>query len=756
MHRLQLSGYLLVLLVLSTLLVGQSSQAAELTPDETILLVWGNPYIGPWEQNFNQIVLRELASELAVPVIPEFLSLLNTDESKLALIAESMRLKYSDTKISLVIAVQPEANSFVYRWQDLFAPDAQVLYVLPGDDLRADILANESGTILQSASREAAINTVQLIPSLLPATQQLYVVGGAGEGDRAYLERFRQAIEDSGLEIATSYLGGLLPDELLATLAEAPDNSALLLGTYDVDRTGQILRTIDISRQLLHESTLPMFGVFDTLISDGILGGNVTSSTLYAEKTLEFALGLLVGSQFDPASTSDTTYLFDATQLERFGIDRRQLPEGSTILNDSANFLRDYRLELFVVGLVIIFQLVLIASLLRAIAKRRLAEKELHEPQRLDALGSLAGGIAHDFNNILTAIVGNAEIASLNANNPTMVNKLTNNILTSADRAKRLVAQILMFGRSTTEEVLDSIALEKLLEESVTQLRASAPATLTIEAFTDPALWQIKANTTQIHQALINLCVNAEYAMDNKGTISISARNISIVKPTRLLYLSIPAGDYVAISVADTGTGIDPKNLSRIFEPFFTTKPYGEGSGLGLALVYSIVKLHEGYLDLESETGRGTTVTIYIKASRSSAEQPQAEITKLNKRGNGELILMVDDDQMVLDASRRVLRQLGYRIESYTNPAEALRQFKANPEKFELMITDLSMPEMDGVRLILKIRQLRSDLPVILRTGFSDAIDKQELMELSNFTLLNKPCSIDETAEAVFRSLSYS
>lgn len=741
------------ILFAALLFPGAVSQTAELTPDKSVLLVWGNPYIGPWEQNYNQIVVRELALGQSAPVLPEFLSLLNASESEKALIAESLSLKYSRSDVDLVIAVQVEASDFVYHWQHMFAPDAQILYVLPGDALRDEIVAANAGNVLGSAAGEAITNTVQIIPQLLPDLKQLYVVGGSSAGDVAYLGRFKQAIENSNFAIDTTYLSGLSPDELVAVLKTAPRDSALLMGTYNVDDIGQLHRTVDVAQKLVEESSFPIFGVFDALIGVGLLGGSVTSSGLYAEETLEVVFGLLADNQFNRTSTSATTYMFDAKQLARFGISRRDLPPGSLVINEIPSLWKDYGIELSVLGGVIFVQLVLIVLLLNSMRRRKLAESALQEVKKLDALGDLASGIAHDLNNILTAVVGNAEVAKLSANDPVEVTTYTNNILLAADRAGRLVSQISMFGRGVHEDMTDAVSPLKIIDEVILQLQASSPDTLSVEVRAGQRLWTMKASETQIYQALMNLCVNAGYAMDNSGKIVIFARNTTIAEPTKLYGMTIPAGDYVSISVIDTGSGIDKKILARIFEPFYTTKPRGKGSGLGLALVHRIIRNHDAYLDIESEREGGTTVTLYFNAFKLALEPQLNRASPVSGRSDNQLILLVDDDEAVLSTYENLLVQLGFRVEAYSNPIEALAQFTANPEKFDLLITDFSMPEMDGAKLTLEITKLRAGLPVILCTGYANSLDGRALHDIQNFKLLHKPFSKEKILDAVLHSL---
>lgn len=736
---------------------GQGAIAAENGITNRILVIYGNPLIDPWEQNFNQVLLEKLSTEAGVPLTPEHLSFLEVDdEVESALIAESLRLKYSRSEIDLVIAVLPEANSFLFSWGHIFSPNSPRLYVLPGNDVFNRIPRNEASVVLKSGAEVAAANTIQLISQLLPNLEHIVAVGGDSYGDRSYLERIERALNTSQLNVEVSYLRGLTAPELLTALGSVTENSAIFLGPYDVDSTGQIHRNVDITSMLRDETSIPIFSTFSGLIGTGSVGGSVASSTLTAELTVELSLSILSNESILEDMVPSTAFTFDGDQLDRFRIDRALLPAGSIIINDETSYLRRY-LPVLSLGLIVILaQLLFIIALMRSKKKRILAEEGLLEAQKMEALGNLSGGIAHDFNNILMAITGNAEIASYSLDgDPAIIRNNLSKILDASEKAKNLIQQILLFSRSSHENDVSLLNLCSLLEEPVSLIRASMADNIEIDLACSGDLWSINANSTQIEQVIMNLCVNAEQAMKNGGKIRVTADNKTTSKPMKLVGRTLPPGDYVTVAISDTGVGISPENMSRIFEPFFTTKSQDQGTGLGLALVYGIVKRHGGFLDLKSESGRGTIATIYFKAVKEDAEKserPSSEVVS-NSGSHNEMILLVDDDEMVVDSMTKILEHLEYQVEPHTSSVEALRHFKSNPDKYDLIISDLSMPEMDGMRLISNIRRQRPDLPAILCTGFADALGSLETEDMSNFTILHKPVNMAGILEAVSNAL---
>jgi signal transduction histidine kinase/ActR/RegA family two-component response regulator len=728
-----------------------ASDAADFPSSNRVLVMYGNPDIGPWEQNFNAIVLRELATGAAIPVIPEFLSLIQTTEAEQRVLANALQLKHGDNEISLVIALGVEANSFAYDWHAVFAPGVPVLHVLPGTDVYPEPDEAYPRVFLESAVVEATRKTLEVIPQLTANLQALYVVGGAGDGDISYLNRIEDAVDAMQPEFPVTYLRGLPPGELIETLSAAPPASAVFLSTYDRDNNGTELRAMAVNNLIAESVALPIYAVFDTLLESGSLGGNMTASTFYANSTAEVAQDMIAGNFAAAPITASSSYMFNGSKLDEFGINRANLPPGSILVNDPPNFWRDYYVWVVGVVAIIVIQLALIGLLLESIRRRQAAESELEKVHKLEALGSLAGGIAHDFNNILMSIMANAELVSMKSGDPNYIGERVKNILSASERAKNLVSEILLFARQSEQQQFSTLDVARLVEESVGHIRSFLPSSCHIEYHCEENIRQINGDATQLHQVIMNLCVNAQHAMEEHGTIKVTAKNTVLNDPLRILNQQVPHGHYITIAITDTGMGISKDELLHVFEPFYTTKPHGKGTGLGLALVYRIVKDHRGYVDLQSTPGQGTTATVYIPIDSNehiaSAAPRELEV----HRGNGEHILLVDDDEMVLDADKRCLENLGYRVSSHANPVEALEIFKANPQQYALIFTDLSMPGMDGVRLISSARELQPDIPVVLCTGYLSAL---EPVDLERVEILNKPSSYADISNAVSTALA--
>lgn len=745
------TGHILgILLAVSVALFSTMSNAAEFPSDSRVLVLYGNPDIGPWEQNFYSIVLRELATGAGIPVIPEFLSLIQATEAQQQGLADALYLKHANNGISLVIALNVEANSFVLSWHDVFASGVPVLHVLPGADVYPEPEGSYPRVFLESAVVDATRKTLELIPQLSTNLDELFVVGGAGDGDVSYLNRIEEAVDSMRPDFAVTFLRGLPPAELVQTLSSASTSSAIFLSTYDRDSDGTELRAMAMNSLLADTVSLPIYAVFDTLLESGSLGGNMTSSTFYANSTAQIAQDMLAGNFADAPIIAETNYMFDGSRLDKFGINRTNLPPGSILVNDPPNFWRDY--YVWVVGgvAIIVIQLALIGLLLESIRRRRAAETELEKVHKLEALGSLAGGIAHDFNNILMSIMANAELVSMKSDDPKYTGERVKNILSASERAKNLVSEILLFARQSEQQEFVSLDLGRLVEESIGHIRSFLPSTCHIDYHCEDDIRQINGDATQLHQVIMNLCVNAQHAMDEKGTIRVIVENTMLADSLRILNQLIPHGHYITISITDTGKGITRDELLHVFEPFYTTKPHGKGTGLGLALVYRIVKDHRGYVDLQSTPGAGTTATVYLPIDSNASVAIAAPRELEVRRGNGESILLVDDDEMVLDADKRCLHYLGYQVSSHANPVEALEVFKENPQRYDLIFTDLSMPGMDGMRLISKARELHPDIPVVLCTGYLSAL---EPVDMQRIEILNKPSSYADISNAVSAAL---
>jgi signal transduction histidine kinase/ActR/RegA family two-component response regulator len=379
-------------------------------------------------------------------------------------------------------------------------------------------------------------------------------------------------------------------------------------------------------------------------------------------------------------------------------------------------------------------------------------EERLRHSQKMEAIGLLAGGIAHDFNNILGAVIGYTELAVMDipADSHTRYNLVQ--VLSAAERAKDTIKQILTFSRKSKEEKT-LIYLSDVVKEALNLLRSTLPATIEIRPELDSTLIPLIANPTQINQVIFNLCTNAAYAMREKGGIlTVALKEIKNDADSPRLKRMAP-GRYQVLSVGDTGPGMPPEIRDRIFEPYFTTKGKGEGTGMGLAIVHGIVKNHGGDIELVSEPGTGTTFHVYLPVT---GEKPAAVPDKEQNQsvqGGTERILFVDDEYLLVDVGEKMLTKLGYRVVTKTDGIEALEMFRADPDRFDLVITDQAMPHMTGIRLTGELKALRPDIPVILCTGFSEEIDEENYKARGISGFIMKPLALEKIAGEIRRVL---
>ncbi len=729
--------------------------AAEAEPFNA-LLIYGNGGIATWGQNFNEYFRDHLGPELGQHFTPEFVALVNAEPEEYELIAQSLALKYSNSKIDLLIPVLPESNSFVHQWGHIFAPEARVLHVLPGADVHAAPESLGPGeAVIASAITTAVDATARLMPVILPELATVYVIGGAGDGDRSYMQRYRQTLSalDSPLEFR--YLSGLPLDELLSELQAADANSAVMMTTYDMDRNGLPYRTLVVVQELSETLDIPVFGNTDTLPASGAIGGSITSAASYARAAYDATRQIIAGEASPGFASVRTDYLFNGAQLDRFNVDRDLLPPGSEIIQNPFNLWRDYGLWISIATAVIAIQFLLIGLLLAARQRSRKAEAKLREASKMEALGVLAGGVAHDFNNILMAISANTELATMQLGDDDKVREKLARIESASDRAEHLVGQILLFSRQSRQQERQALQLCKLMDDSVDYIRQIMPPGCQLNLQCDLPGVVLQADANQLHQVVMNLCINAQHAMDNNGVIDVLVEYSKVDAKLNFLDQTIPAGNYITIGISDSGSGIAAADLKHIFEPFYTTKPSGKGTGLGLALVYQIVKAHNGYIDIRSQPGSGTQVTVYLHPSNELPNQ-NTTVPGIMVQGNNERLLLVDDDYMVLDSNRQSLEALGYQVTAFSSSVAALQYAEDNPGQIDLLLTDLSMPEMDGVRLINNIRLAIPGLPCILCTGYLDALNTLNTPDLDDIQIIKKPFSIPEISSALKKALQQS
>ncbi|HKI49809.1 MAG TPA: PAS domain S-box protein, partial [Desulfobacteria bacterium] len=382
--------------------------------------------------------------------------------------------------------------------------------------------------------------------------------------------------------------------------------------------------------------------------------------------------------------------------------------------------------------------------------KRRRLETQLQQAQKMESIGTLAGGIAHDFNNILSVIIGYAELALDDVDKDSLIENRLQEIYSAGNRAKELVKQILAFARQSEEKV-KPIQVDTIVKEVLKFIRSSIPTTIEIEQnIVSKSL--IMGNSTQVHQILMNLCTNAAQSMENDGGIlKVSLTDVTFEGATNRKDLNLKSGDYLKIEISDTGTGIAPDIVGSIFEPYFTTKAPGEGTGMGLAMVHGIVETYGGKITLDSTRGKGTTFAVYLPISgKRQADRPYK--TDESPMGT-ERILFVDDEATIAGMGSQVLERLGYFVTMRTSSLEALELFRSKSEEFDLVITDMTMPNMTGDQLAMELMAIQPNIPVILCTGYSKKISDESASEIGIKAIAYKPIVKAELAKTVRKVL---
>ena len=391
------------------------------------------------------------------------------------------------------------------------------------------------------------------------------------------------------------------------------------------------------------------------------------------------------------------------------------------------------------------------------IARREIAEqerlaleKQLFRAQKMEAIGTLAGGIAHDFNNILGAVIGYAEITLFGLSDSPWRSKLER-IIKICERAKDLVQQILTFSRHSDQE-LKPVQPAILIKESLKLLRSSLPSTIEIRQDITATTSTILADPTRIHQIMMNICTNAAHAMrETGGILEVSVKKRDICEEDVSPDFQLEPGPYIVLTVKDTGKGIPLDIQHRIFEPFFTTKRPGEGTGLGLSVVYGILKNYRGTVTVDSFPGKGATFQVFLP--RIDEDIPSVREEKEILPGGSERILFVDDETVLVEMGQEMLQTLGYQVTGIRSSLEALERFRNKPSLFDLIITDMTMPQMTGIDLSRQILQIRSGFPIILCTGYSEIITEDKARQLGIREFIMKPLFMKDLALAIRRVL---
>lgn len=389
----------------------------------------------------------------------------------------------------------------------------------------------------------------------------------------------------------------------------------------------------------------------------------------------------------------------------------------------------------------------------RDISELKKIQAQLHQSQKMESIGVLAGGIAHDFNNILFPILGYSEMLLKDIPEDSPLQKGLKSIHSGAIRARDLIKQIFTFARQDASK-LKPMKLQPMVKEALKLIRAIIPATIDMEQDIALDCGEVNADPTNIHQIIMNLTTNAYHAMmDTGGKIKVSLKEITLDE-NDLLEPDVSPGLYACIAVADTGIGMDRELIGKIFDPFFTTKEKGRGTGLGLSVVHGIVKSMNGMIRVYSEPGMGTEFRVYLPVMRNAHKNQILPEINRSMQGNMEKILLVDDNKEILIMEEDMLKILGYQVISNTSSPEALEVFRDSPDKFDLIITDMAMPDMSGDKLALEIIKIRPDIPVLLCTGFSEIMSEEKAASLGIKGFIMKPVTMEELAQKICEILN--
>lgn len=388
-----------------------------------------------------------------------------------------------------------------------------------------------------------------------------------------------------------------------------------------------------------------------------------------------------------------------------------------------------------------------ITAIKQAEEEKTKLEEDLKRSQKLETIGTLTSGVAHEFNNILTPIMGYADMARRRVSSSNPISAMLGHIVQATRRATELVDQILLFSRKT-EKNPKPLFIQTLVNEAVKLLRPTIPTTIEIQKQIDTSCDAVLVDASQIHQVIVNLCVNSWHAMEeNNGTLTIELKQVEVNATVDESHPNLSLGQYVRLSVTDTGSGMDEATLERIFEPFFTTKAVNKGTGMGLSVVHGIVKDHDGEILVSSELGKGSSFHVYLPAVKlqhtANAEEPKPI------EGGQESLLIVDVEKAIVSLVAEMLDELGYEIDVHSSSSEALEAFRQQPNDFDLVISDLTMPGMTGLELSLQLQEIRSGTPVMIMTGYGDKLTDDTQKRYYINKVIGKPVEIRDMASAI-------
>ena len=702
----------------------------------------------PWSDELTRGVRIGLeASSLPIELSVEFLDARRRGEERYPQMRALLNERYTPANTRLIIAGDDPALEFlVDRVPDLL-PSVPVVFCGVSD-----------GALVARLPR-ARFTGVRQVLTLAPyldlgislhAPRRIFVVSDGTLTSRLH----RQAVEAYGRQGGPpmTHLDGhdLSLDEIVAALRRDTTPGDLVFTTsFTLDHTGQPYNAREALARIAAASAAPSYSAMSSEVGQGLLVSGVNEGFQHGLATARLALAVLRGrspAQVPIETATWVGYQFDYQQLARFGVDESRLPAAAIVVGRPRSFYRENRPLIWTVTLFILGQSGVIAALTWNVLKRRRAERELvrteadlRHAQKMDAIGRLAGGIAHDFNNLLTVINGHAMI--LRETLGEVIDRdaavAVEEIEKAGNQAAGLTRQLLAFSR---KQLLQArvVNLNQIVGDLESMLGRLIGERIALTTALDPDLRNLTVDPGQIQQVIVNLVVNARDAMPEGGRIVISTRNAS-VSPSAAGPEAFGGGSCVVLAVSDNGEGMSPQTRAQIFEPFFTTKPEGKGTGLGLAMVYGIVRQSGGHIEVESELGQGTTFALYFPATDNAVAEPDPVARRGDVQRVPARVLVVEDQPEVRELAVTALRRAGYDVAEATDGDEALARFAPRARDFALLLTDVVMPGLNGKELATQLRGANPALLVVFMSGYEHQILEHEELAGAGAAFLAKP-----------------
>ncbi|MEO5822806.1 MAG: ATP-binding protein [Vicinamibacteraceae bacterium] len=676
----------------------------------------------------------------------EFLDARRRGEEVFPQMRALLAARYSAAKTAVIIVADDPALQFLLDAPELL-PDVPVVFC----GISNDALAARASRQRFTGVREVmGVGPFLDLAISLHSPRRFFVVTDAtltSSTHRRNIEAY--AREQRNLQFVYIDGSAMNFDEVLATLRRSTTAQDLLLTTpFTRDYTGRSFQARDSLSRIAAASAAPAYSSMSTEVGQGLMASGVNAGYEHGLTTARLTMAVLRGRP--PADIriehfSRIAYQFDYQQLARYGIDESRLPPAAVIVGRPRSFYAENRVLILTGSLFIIGQMVVIGALTRNVLQRRRAERallrteaDLRQSQKMDAIGRLAGGIAHDFNNLLTVINGHSALLRESPGELSSRDAASSleEIEKAGNQAAALTRQLLAFSR---KQMLQArvVNLNQIIGELESMMCRLIGERLSLTTALDPGLHNLSVDPGQIQQVIVNLVVNARDAMPDGGRIVITTTNADGF-PATAAALNRAECPCVVLAVRDTGQGMSPQTRAQIFEPFFTTKPEGKGTGLGLAMVYGIVRQSGGWIDVVSEIGDGTTFTLYFPGTEATTE-PVAPVAMPIGRQQPATLLVVEDQPEVRELAVSALRRAGHHVFEASDGDEAFARFGTRAAEIALLLTDVVMPGMNGRELAEQMRQRHPRLLVVFMSGYTDEILDQQSLVGPGAEFLAKP-----------------